>query len=129
NKNILASPLSEFLGIVTIATLLWYGGQMVLVDKLPNGEPVLIGAAFLAYMGLAYNILTPAKAISKASYSVKNGLAAAERVFEVLEQENTVDTKENAIIKNDFTDRVSLKNINFRYEEIGRASCRERHDR
>src|SRR5690554_8193909 len=117
NKNILASPLSEFLGIVTIATLLWYGGQMVLVDKLPNGEPVLIGAAFLAYMGLTYNILTPAKAISKASYSVKNGLAAAERVFEVLEQENTVDTKENAIIKNDFTDRVSLKNINFRYED------------
>ena len=99
NKNILASPLSEFLGIVTIAILLWYGGQMVLVDKLPNGEPVLIGAVFLVYMGLAYNILTPAKAISKASYSVKNGLAAAERVFEVLEQKNTIETKENAIIK------------------------------
>ena len=117
NKNILASPLSEFLGIVTIAILLWYGGQMVLVDKLPNGEPVLIGAVFLVYMGLAYNILTPAKAISKASYSVKNGLAAAERVFEVLEQKNTIETKENAIIKTDFTDCVSIKNINFKYED------------
>ena len=90
---------------------------MVLIEKLPNGEPVLIGAAFLAYMGLAYNILTPAKAISKASYSVKNGLAAAERVFEVLEQENTIDSKENAIIKEDFNESISIKNIDFRYED------------
>jgi subfamily B ATP-binding cassette protein MsbA len=68
-------------------------------------------------MGLAYNILTPAKAISKASYSVKNGLAAAERVFEVLEQKNSIDSKENAIIKNDFNVSISIKNINFRYED------------
>jgi subfamily B ATP-binding cassette protein MsbA len=68
-------------------------------------------------MGLAYNILTPAKAISKASYAVKNGVAAAERVFEVLEQENTIDSKENAIVKNTFDDKVSIENINFRYGE------------
>jgi len=66
-------------------------------------------------MGLAYNILTPAKAISKASYAVKNGIAAAERVFEVLEQENTIDSKENAIIKSTFEDKISIENINFRY--------------
>jgi len=66
-------------------------------------------------MGLAYNILTPAKAISKASYAVKNGIAAAERVFEVLEQENTIDSKENALVKNTFDDKVSIENINFRY--------------
>ena len=40
-------------------------------------------------MGLAYNILTPAKAISKAFYGIKKGIAAAERVFEILETENT----------------------------------------
>jgi subfamily B ATP-binding cassette protein MsbA len=68
-------------------------------------------------MGLAYNILTPAKAISKASYAVKNGVAAAERVFEVLEQENTIDSKENAIVKNTFDDKVSIENIDFRYGE------------
>jgi subfamily B ATP-binding cassette protein MsbA len=68
-------------------------------------------------LGLAYNILTPAKAISKASYAVKNGLAAAERVFEVLEVENTIVNKSDAIIKTDFTDKISIENINFRYEE------------
>ncbi|MEO8934616.1 MAG: ABC transporter ATP-binding protein, partial [Xanthomarina sp.] len=111
NKNNLASPMSEFMGIVTIAVLLWYGGNLVLVENTLDGE------LFLVYLMLAYNILTPAKAISKASYSVKNGLAAAERVFEVLEQENTIDSKENAIIKEDFNKSISIKNINFRYED------------
>ncbi len=111
NKNNLASPLSEFLGIVTIAILLWYGGKMVLVDK------TLEGAVFIVYMALAYNILTPAKAISKASYSVKAGMAAAERVLSILEHENPITSKIDAIEKNTFEDVVTLKNINFRYED------------
>lgn len=116
-KNNLATPLSEFLGIITICVLLWFGGKMVLVDTLPNGKALLDGAKFLAYMGLAYNILTPAKAISKASYSVKNGLAAAQRVFEVLEVKNEITDSENAVKKSTFEDRIAIKNINFRYED------------
>lgn len=116
-KNNLASPMSEFMGIVVIAILLWYGGNMVLVEKLASGEPILEGSKFLAYMGLAYNILTPAKAISKASYQVKSGLAAAERVFEVLEVENTITNKPNAIAKETFKEKISIENINFGYAE------------
>lgn len=116
-KNNLASPMSEFMGIIVIAILLWYGGNMVLVEKLPNGKAVLDGAKFLVYMGLAYNILTPAKSISKASYSVKSGLAAAQRVFEVLEVENTVTDQPNAVVKTTFEDKIEIKNINFKYEE------------
>ena len=79
------------------------------------------------YLGLAYNILTPAKAISKASYQVKNGLAAAERVFEVLETENTITNKENAVfsgrdkifwLTTDFMKEKGIKKIKgymFRY--------------
>jgi len=110
-KNNLATPLSEFLGITTIATLLFYGGNLVLVDH------SLAGSSFIVYLTLAFNILTPAKAISKASYAVKNGYAAAERVFEVLEVENEITSKENAVIKNSFDSEISLKNINFKYEE------------
>ena len=117
NKNNLASPLSEFMGIIVIAILLWYGGNMVLVEKLANGKSVLEGAQFLAYMGLAYNILTPAKSISKASYQVKNGLAAAQRVFEVLETENEIISKVNAFDKKTFDDKITIKNINFKYED------------
>ena len=89
NRQNLASPTSEFLGIAVIGILLWYGGQMVLLDKSLNA------GLFITYMGLAYQILTPAKAISQASYSVKKGNAAAERVLEILETEsNIVDLPE-----------------------------------
>jgi len=110
NKNNLASPMSEFLGIVTIAVLLWFGGIMVLEEE------TLKGPQFLAYIGLAYAILTPAKAISKASYQVKSGLAAAERVFTLLEQENVVVNKPNAFVKHTFENKISVKNINFAYQ-------------
>ena len=111
NRQNLASPLSEFMGIMVIAVLLWFGGHMVLIEHTLNG------AAFITYMGLAYNILTPAKSISKASYNIKRGNAAAERILEILEQENPIVNKENAIEKDIFESEISIKNINFKYED------------
>ena len=111
NRQNLASPASEFMGIMVIAILLWYGGHMVLIEKTLNG------ASFIAYMGLAYNILTPAKSISKASYAVKRGNAAAERVLEILDQENTIKSKVNAIKKDSFDANIVIKDINFKYED------------
>lgn len=111
NRQNLASPASEFMGIMVIAILLWYGGHMVLIEKTLNG------ASFIAYMGLAYNILTPAKSISKASYAIKRGNAAAERVLEILDQENTIKSKKDALLKDTFESEISIKNINFKYEE------------
>ena len=111
NRQNLALPASEFLGIAVIGVLLWYGGQMVLVDK--TLEPEL----FITYMGLAYQILTPAKAISKASYGVKKGNAAAERVLEILETENPITDKPNAIEKKSFENGITLNDISFKYED------------
>lgn len=111
NRKNLASPTSEFLGILVIGVLLWYGGKMVLVDK------TLDPSSFIAYMGLAYNILTPAKAISKASYGVKKGNAAAERVLDVLETENPIKDLSTSVDKNSFNNSLNLKNISFKYED------------
>lgn len=111
NRQNLASPLSEIMGISVIATLLWYGGHMVLVEE------SLKGGAFITYMGLAYNILTPAKAISKASYGVKKGNAAAERILEVLEQENPITDKPDAIEKHDFENGISIAHVDFAYSD------------
>lgn len=111
NRQNMASPMSEFLGIMVIAILLWYGGHMVLIEK------TLKGAAFITYMGLAYNILTPAKSISKASYNVKRGNAAAERVLEILEQPNPITSKPNALHKVDFNENIVLQNVQFKYED------------
>jgi subfamily B ATP-binding cassette protein MsbA len=111
NRQNLASPTSEFLGIGVIAILLWYGGRMVLIDG------TLEASMFIAYMGLSYQILTPAKAISKASYSVKKGNAAAERILEILETQNDIEDKPNAVDKNSFSTSIEIKNINFKYED------------
>ncbi|SDL68049.1 ATP-binding cassette, subfamily B, MsbA [Salinimicrobium catena] len=111
NRQNLASPTSEFLGIFVIVIILWFGGNMVLV------EGTLDGATFIAFMGLAYNILTPAKQISKATYSVKKGDAAAERIFQVLETESNIVDAPNAIEKEDFEQAVQIENISFRYED------------
>lgn len=116
NRQNLASPMSEFMGIMVIGGLLWYGGKMVLVDKNPDGTSLLNGAAFITYMGLAYNILTPAKSISKASYAVKRGNAAAERVLEILEQPNPITSKPDAVEKATFDNSIAIQNINFKYD-------------
>lgn len=109
-KNNLAGPLSEVLGIITIAILLWYGGKLVLIEK------AIEGTTFIGFMALAYGILTPAKAISKASYRVKNGIAAADRVFEVLFHEDTMPDNQNAIDASGFETKIELKNVSFKYE-------------
>ena len=111
NRQNLASPMSEFLGIGVIAILLWYGGSLVLVEK------TLAPDAFIVYMGLAYNILTPAKAISKAVYGVKKGDAAAERVLEILNTVSPLKDKDTAIVKEGFNATISLENISFKYED------------
>jgi subfamily B ATP-binding cassette protein MsbA len=111
HRQNLASPTSEFLGIVVIAVILLYGGRMVLVDK------TLTPDEFITYMALAYNILTPAKAISKASYKVKSGNASADRVLEILKTESTLKDIPNATIKSEFTSQISIDNISFKYEE------------
>ncbi len=111
NRQNLASPMSEFLGILVIGILLVYGGFLVFVEK------QMEAGFFLGYIMLAYNILTPAKAISKASYGLKRGNASADRVLEILEQENTITSKKDALIKNTFDSKISIQNINFKYEE------------
>jgi len=111
NRQNMASPTSEFLGIFVIVIILWFGGNMVLV------EGTLDAATFIAFLGLAYNILTPAKQISKASYSVKKGNAAAERILDVLETPSTITDAPNAIDKKDFNSEISIENISFSYEE------------
>ena len=111
NRQNLASPMSEFLGILVIGVLLVYGGYLVFVDK------QMEAGFFLGYIMLAYNILTPAKAISKASYGLKRGNASADRVFELLDEVNPITSKTDAVEKNTFESQITISSIDFGYEE------------
>ena len=110
NRKNLASPLSEFLGITAIAGVLWVGGMMVLKEN------SLDASAFIVYLGLAYNILTPAKSLSRATYKVKKATAAAERIFDVIDNDTIISENKNAIEINSFDHNIEIKNISFSYE-------------
>ena len=106
----LAAPVSEILGILVFCVLIWYGGTLVLVEK------SIPPSAFIPFLGFAYNIITPAKSISKASFTIKKGNAAAERILEILETEDSLKDGPNSIDKTNFTDEIEFKNISFKYE-------------
>jgi subfamily B ATP-binding cassette protein MsbA len=109
NRQNLASPLSEFLGIAVIGGLLVYGGTLVLIDGSLNAS------SFIAYISLAYNILTPAKAISKAAYGVKKADAAAGRIIELLEQTDPIQKAELPSVAGPLTQSIRFEGVHFSY--------------
>ena len=111
NRKNLAGPFSEFMGILVIGVLLWFGGRMVLVSE------SISGTTFIVFMGLAYNILTPAKNLSKSFYSIKKGNAAAERVFEIIEFYKYTNDEGRNIELEEFKDKISFQDLEFSYGE------------
>jgi subfamily B ATP-binding cassette protein MsbA len=112
HRQTLASPMSEFLGSATIISILWYGGKLVLEDNSP-----LKPEEFLTYIMLFYTVLNPVKAITTAYYNIQKGDASAERIIQVLETENEIIEKPNAIQKTDFNQEISFQNISFKYDD------------
>ncbi len=111
-RKTLASPMSEFLGSATIIAILWFGGRLVLGEN-NEMEP----QEFFGYIGLFYLVLNPAKAISTAFYSIQKGNASAERIISILETENIIIDKPNAIEKETFDTTISFENISFKYKD------------
>ena len=107
----LAGPASEFLGIAVIGILLWFGGRMVLLDE------SITGTTFVVYIGLAYNILTPAKGISKASYSIQKGNAAADRILEILNTQNNLEDIKDAVPLKNFKKSIVFDKVFFSYAD------------
>ena len=108
NRKNIAGPFSEFMGILVIGVLLWFGGKMVLINE------TISGTTFIVFMGLAYNILTPAKNLSKSFYSIKKGNAAAERVFEIIEFKPDNDLNRDQLLET-FKDKIEFKNVDFSF--------------
>ena len=112
NRKNLAGPFSEFMGILVIGVLLWFGGKMVLINE------TISGTTFIVFMGLAYNILTPAKNLSKSFYSIKKGNAAAERVFEIIEYNKNKYDENRTLDFKKFKKNITFNNVEFSYGEV-----------
>jgi subfamily B ATP-binding cassette protein MsbA len=108
----MASPMSEFLGVVVFAAILWYGGSGIIKGNIP-----LEGSAFLGYMALFYNIINPAKALSNSFSNIQKGGAALARIEEVLKTHITVDDNPNGKQIHSFTDKIEFRNVSFAYQD------------
>lgn len=110
-----AHPVSEFLGTVMIAIVLWYGGILILGDHASIDAPT-----FMSYMAILYSVIQPIKDLSRAAYSVPKGLASMERIDHILLSENPIKEKENAESISEFKSGISIRDVSFHYTDDGR---------
>jgi subfamily B ATP-binding cassette protein MsbA len=114
-KADLASPLSEFLGVTVLVTLLYLGGQMVITDKSMDG------AMFITYLAMFSQLLTPAKAFASAYSSIQKGMASAERIDKILSADINIKDSADAKQIPAFEKSIEYKNVSFAYRkgEVG----------
>ncbi len=109
-RQSLAHPMSEFLGTVSIAIVLWFGGALIL-----SGTSSINAASFIYYMVIFYSIINPAKDLSKAMYSVQKGLASMERVDKILNADNPIKDPENPKEIKTLRGDIRYNDITFSY--------------
>lgn len=107
----LASPMSEFLGSVTMLLIAWFAGRGVITGS--NDDPL----TFLGFLGLFYQILNPAKQLSNAISSIQGGMASLERVSEVLDYDLKVEEIPNPVPISELHEKIEFSNIGFFYDK------------
>ena len=108
----LAHPMSEFLGTMAIAIVLWFGGSLIL-----TGASSMNAASFIYYMVIFYSIINPAKDLSKAVYSIQKGLAAMVRVDKILSAENPIKDPAKPVEIERLKGKISYSNVSFSYND------------
>lgn len=110
----LAGPLTEVLGVIVLCVILYFGGRLVL----ESGGKGLAASELLAYIASFALIINPAKNISTSFFNIQKGAAALERVEDVLNARVTVDDNLSGKELNTFNNKIELKNVSFRYDDI-----------
>jgi len=109
----LASPMSEFLGVLVLVTILWWGGRKILGHHLD-----LTSDGFITYILLFIQIINPAKSLSTAYYNAQRGSSAIKRIEEVLQASLVVEEDPNPKPFTSFNQGIEFNNVTFAYEDI-----------
>ena len=109
----LASPASEFMGIIVLCIILWIGGYLIIENKGVG----LNGSAFIMYIGVFAQIINPAKSVSDAFSTLQRGTAAIGRVEEIIKAPVSIDDNENGKILTSFKESIEFRNVCFSYDE------------
>lgn len=108
----LASPLTELLGVVSLLLIVYFGGRLVL-----QGSSLLTADALILYVVIFARMISPAKSFISAGYSIQKGMAAGKRVFEIIDAQEKIVEKENAVKIESFNNSIEFHDVCFRYEE------------
>ena len=109
-KVYMASPVSEFLGVIATAGVLLYGGNLVFENE-------ILPDVFIGYLILFSQLITPFKTISKAIYDSSQGIAALDRINSILDENQKITDKPNAIENIQFQEKIEFNNIHFKYDD------------
>jgi subfamily B ATP-binding cassette protein MsbA len=110
-RKFLASPMSEFLGTVVMMVLMFVGGKIVL-----NETSVLTSEKFIAYLVIFSQIINPAKAFSTGYYNIQKGMAAYDRIDNILREEVTIKDNPSPVRINKFESAIEYRNVFFTYD-------------
>lgn len=111
-RQSLAHPMSEFLGTLTIAIVLWFGGTLII-----TGTSSINAASFIYYMVIFYSMINPAKELSKAAYTIQKGLASMERIDKILSARNPITDPAHPKEIKDLKGKVEYRDVCFSYEK------------
>jgi subfamily B ATP-binding cassette protein MsbA len=109
-KAYLASPLSEFLSTIVILIILYVGGTLVL-NKTGKMSP----ADLIVYLTVFSQIIQPAKNITTAFFAIQKGMGSIDRIDQILDAEETITEKKDAITPNGFNDSIEFKGVWYAY--------------
>lgn len=115
-KREMSAPFSEFMGVTVVALILLFGGQMVL-----SGESDLSAEEFITYIAIFSQVMRPAKEIANAFSNTQRGIAAGERVLQLLDAENVIKEKSNALHIDKFEKSIDVKKVSFSYDDNTRV--------
>lgn len=106
----LAGPLTEYLGVMGVVVVVWYGGRQVLLDGSVSPD------WFLIFLAATLSTMQPLKRLSQANNELQIGLAAATRVFSLLDTMPSVVSSPDAPVVEGFRDRIEYRGVRFRYD-------------
>ncbi|MBB6111219.1 ATP-binding cassette, subfamily B, MsbA [Mucilaginibacter lappiensis] len=107
----MASPVSEFLGVLMVAGIVLYGGSLII-----NHAGTLSADNFIVYIAMFSQIMRPAKAISDSFSNIHSGIAAGERVLALIDEKPLITDAPDAVAITDFTKSVRFENVSFAYK-------------
>ena len=107
----LATPINEIIGVLIGVVLLWYGGMQVIQTETLTSED------FLRFILVLFAMLAPIKTLGTVNITIQNSLAAAERVFNILDSKPDINDKPDAKEIESFSEEIRFDNVSFDYGE------------